>query len=69
MISAGFLEVGACPDLQVNGRDTISAELYRNVFHTRPHIERVWGEHFHIIDYIQGSSPTHQDYVVLTPRP
>ena len=69
LIGEGFLDVGACPDLQVNGQDTISAELYRNVFHTRPYIEHVWGEQFRIVDYIQGSSPAHQDYVVLTTRP
>lgn len=61
----GFLDVGACPDLSVDGRQTMSDELYRNVFHTRPYIETVWGRHFRILDYVPGGATAHQDYVVM----
>ena len=68
LITEGYLDVGSCPHLHVDGRETISAELYRNVYHTRPYIERVWGEHFRIVDYIPGGSTAHQDYVVMIRR-
>jgi SAM-dependent methyltransferase len=68
LITDGFLDVGACPDLQVDGKDTISLGLYRNVFHTRPYIEKVWGDYFSVVDYIPGGSTGHQDYVVLIRR-
>jgi SAM-dependent methyltransferase len=64
-INEGYLDAGSCPDLDVDGNKTISSDLYRNVFHTRPYIERVWGEYFRIVDYIPGGSTAHQDYVVM----
>lgn len=65
LIKEGFLDVGACSDLRVEGKETLSEELYRNVFHTRSYIEAEWGQYFRIVDYIPGGSTAHQDYVIL----
>jgi SAM-dependent methyltransferase len=66
LIDEGFYDYGACPDLDVDGKKTISEALYRNVFHTRPHLQKVWGEYFEIRKIIPGRSTAHQDYVVMT---
>jgi SAM-dependent methyltransferase len=69
LVRDGFLDVGACPDLRIEGRETISESLYRNVFHTRQYLEAVWGEYFTIVDYVQGCASAHhtahQDYVIM----
>jgi hypothetical protein len=64
----GSLDVGFCPDLRVEGRDTIAPELYRSAFHARPCIDAVWGRHFERLENIPGAAPAHQDDVVTTSR-
>jgi SAM-dependent methyltransferase len=68
LIQDGFYDYGACPDLRVDGKQTISETLYRNVFHTRPYLHSVWGQYFDIVDVIPGGSTAHQDYVVMIRR-
>jgi len=68
LVNDGYVDVGACNDLDVNGKPTVDENLYRNVFHSRAYIQRVWGDRFTIIDYIPGGAAAHQDYVVMTRR-
>lgn len=68
LVNEGHVDVGACNDLDVNGKPTVDENLYRNVFHTRAYIQRVWGRHFTIVDYIPGGVVAHQDYVVMIRR-
>ena len=68
LVEKGFYDAGACNDLDVEGKPTVDENLYRNVFHTRAYIQRVWGRRFTIVDYIPGGATAHQDYVVMLRR-
>lgn len=68
LVHEGFVDAGACNDLDVNGKPTVDENLYRNVFHTRAYLQREWGRHFTIVDYIPGGAAAHQDYVVMIRR-
>lgn len=68
LVAEGFCDIGACNDLDVDGRPTVNERLYRNVFHIRSHIQRVWGHSFRIVDYIPGGAAAQQDYVVMLRR-
>ena len=51
------------PDNNLKG--VVSEGYYRGTFQKRAYTERVFGEYFHILDYIEAGSLNFQDLVVM----